>query len=136
MTPEVMIIVYGFVIVTVSVLGGMLPHLYQLSHVQMQVILSFVGGLMLGIGMLHLLPHGIVQSGSVDLTLRAALVGLLFMFFLIRTFHFHQHGPVAEAPEAAHSDCDHDHSHKHHHEHGDVHALAGPESPRGWRFTH
>jgi zinc and cadmium transporter len=45
------------------------------------------------------------------------------MFFLIRTFHFHQHGP-ADSYDDAHQDCEHDHSHAHHHTHGGPHELS------------
>jgi len=115
---------YSLMIVAGSLFGGWLPTRFQLSHTRMQVILSYVGGLMLGIGMLHLLPHAIVRSGSIDLAIGWTLLGLVFMFFLIRTFHFHQHGTDASGPEDAHADCGHDHRHEHHHEHGAVHELS------------
>jgi len=123
MSPYQLIAVYSLMIVATSLLGGALPHFFKLSHTQMQVILSFVGGLMLGIGLLHMLPHGIVISGSLDLTIVSTMAGLLFMFFLIRTFHFHQHGASSGAEEA-HEDCDHDQSHDHHHDHGPIHELS------------
>ena len=94
-----------------------------ITHKRMQVTLSFVGGLMLGIALLHMLPHAVVESGSLDLTVIAVLVGLLFMFFLIRLFHFHQHAPASDS-EDDHADCGHDHSHQHMHEHGQVHGLS------------
>ncbi len=122
--PYIVIAVYSFMIISGSLLGGWLPSRFQISHTRMQVILSYVGGLMLGIGLLHLLPHGIVQSQSLDLTIGWTMGGLLFMFFLIRTFHFHQHGPATSGPEEAHDECHHDHSHGHHHEHGVVHGMS------------
>ncbi len=115
---------YSFMIVAASLLGGWLPTRFRLSHTRLQVILSFVGGLMLGIGLLHLLPHAIVQSGSIDLAIQWTLYGLVFMFILIRIFHFHQHGTDASSHESAHDDCGHDHSHQHHHEHGSIHGLS------------
>lgn len=119
------IIGYSLMIVIGSLFGGWLPTKFQLSHTRMQVILSFVGGLMLGIGLLHLLPHAIARSGgNIDLPIRWTMIGLIFMFFLIRTFHFHQHGTDAGGHEDAHTDCDHDHTHQHHHDHGPVHGLS------------
>lgn len=118
------IIGYSLMIVAGSLFGGWLPTKFNLSHTRMQVILSYVGGLMLGIGLLHLLPHAIVRSQSIDFAIGWTLIGLIFMFFLIRTFHFHQHGTDAGGHEDAHADCEHDHAHKHHHDHGPVHGLS------------
>lgn len=123
MTPYQLLAIYCLAIVAASLVGGALPSLFRISHTDMQVILSFVGGLMLGIGLLHMIPHGVAQCGNLDLVLISAMVGLLFMFFLIRAFHFHQHGP-ASASEEAHEDCGHDHDHHHHHDHGTVHKLS------------
>jgi zinc and cadmium transporter len=120
MNPYLLLTLYSLAIVAVSLLGGWLPTRLAMSHTRMQCTISFVGGFMLGIGMLHLLPHGIVQSGSVDLVLIATLVGLLFTFFLIRLFHFHQHGTMTSNPDPSHADCDHPH-----HYHTD---MAGPGS--------
>jgi zinc and cadmium transporter len=123
MTPAIAIVVYGSIIMVASLLGGWLPNLLAITHKRMQITLSFVGGLMLGIAILHLLPHAIVESGSLDHSVMAMLVGLLFMFFLIRLFHFHQHAPAADH-EDEHTKCDHDGAHHHHHEHGQVHELS------------
>jgi zinc and cadmium transporter len=123
MTPAIAVAIYGTIIVLASLLGGWLPNILAITHTRMQITLSFVGGLMLGIAILHMLPHSIVESGSVDYSVIAALLGLLFMFFLIRLFHFHQHAS-AEDSEDAHAQCDHDHSHHHHHQHGQVHELS------------
>jgi len=65
---------------------------------------------------------GFIQKiGSPDLALGICLFGLLFMFFLIRMFHFHQHDLAV--------DTQHDHiqkelcddGHDHHHVHCDQH---------------
>ena len=114
----------------------MLPFLFRLTHTRMQLILSLVGGLMLGIGLFHMLPHSVGETGSLDVSIWWMMIGLLAMFFLIRAFHFHQHGaaefedPVSatDPDHADHADqstaaaaasqtgsdrCDHDH-HAHH----------------------
>ena len=115
MSPLALTINYSVLIVAASLFGGWVATRFRLSHLGMQVVLSFVGGLMLGIALLHLLPHSIVATKSINLPLWSALIGLLGMFFLIRTFHFHQHGPAAEDIDAAqHEHCDHEH-HTHHH---------------------
>jgi zinc and cadmium transporter len=59
------------------------------------------------VGLLHLLPHSIAETQSVDYSVWAALAGLLAMFFLIRIFQVHHHGPVEESSS---HDCVHDHS--------------------------
>jgi len=108
MWPYLLIAGYCLLVALASLAGGTLPALLRLTHTRMQLIMSFVGGLVLAVALLHMLPHAAVETGSVDRAVWAALAGLLTMFFLIRTFHVHQHGPV-DAPAAGH--CDHDHPH-------------------------
>jgi zinc and cadmium transporter len=122
--PLLIICGYSLLIIPVSILGGRLPHWLTITHTRMQLTLSFVGGLMLGIAVLHLLPHAIVETGSLDFAARGLLAGLLFMFLLIRLFHFHQHTAAEAGHLPEHAACGHDHSHQHHHEHGGVHGLS------------
>lgn len=102
-------------IILASLVGGSLPEWIRLTHRRMQFAMSFVGGLMLGIALLQLLPHAAEELGSPRDAAHAALLGLLLMFFLLRMFHFHQHEPL-EPPhgdlrsEACGDDHDHDHS--------------------------
>ena len=91
MSPITTILLYCALIIAASLAGGFLPNLLRLTHTQMQVLMSFVGGLMLGVALLYLLPHAINELGSVDTATIALLTGLLAMFFLIRIFHVHQH---------------------------------------------
>jgi zinc and cadmium transporter len=87
----------------------------------LQIAISFVAGLMLGIALLHFLPDAAEQLHSVDRTTAWMLGGFLAMFFLQRFFHFHHH----DSPEGDPEDCcqDHaapdDHDHEHH-----AHTLA------------
>jgi zinc and cadmium transporter len=90
----------------------------RLTHTRLQTAISFVAGLMLGMALLHLIPHAIAQSHSVDRTVAWALAGFLVMFFLQRFFHFHHHDLPEEDPE----DCCHDHPEPHQHDHS--HTLA------------
>jgi zinc and cadmium transporter len=118
MWPTILIIIYCVLVGVASFLGGTLPSLLRLTHTRMQLIMSFVGGLVLGVAVLHLLPHSAIETQSWDGTCNSALIGLLTMFLLIRTFHVHQHGPVAEASACQHDPAEsacaqhgHDHSH-------------------------
>ncbi len=128
---------YCLAIVAGSLLGGWLPLLVRLTHVRLQVAMSGVAGLMLGVGLLHLLPHGAAQLGSLDQAVGWTLLGLLGMFFLVRAFHFHQHGPLEEADPAAagelqSSGCSHaGHDHAGHHHHGHGHSAGGAAQSGG-----
>ncbi|MGH7199315.1 MAG: ZIP family metal transporter [Planctomycetaceae bacterium] len=114
--------IYCALIVAASLIGGWLANVVALTHTRMQLIVSAVGGLMLGITVFHLLPHSIEETGSVGVSMRWLLFGLLGMFFLIRTFDFHHHGPAKPAAEHQH---EHDHSHDHgHHHHSSKHPLS------------
>jgi zinc and cadmium transporter len=97
----------------------------------MQTIISFVGGLMLGIAVFHLFPHSIHGSQSADDSAWWMMAGIITMFLLIRCFHFHHHGPLEistaeEDPCASHRAHDHDHDHKHSHDHDHDDAPKSP----------
>ncbi len=114
--------IYCAIIAVASAMGGFISTLIKLTHRKIQLTISFVSGVMLGVALLHLLPHSIQKLGSSDMALAVCLVGLLFMFFLIRMFHFHQHDLAV--------DTQHDHkqkelcddAHDHHHVHCDQHS--------------
>jgi len=81
--------------------------------------ISFVAGVMLGVAVLHLLPHGILrlarEANGLSWAMGAVLVGILFMFFLNRLFHFHQHDFSGDDHSDEHQNeaqCDHKH-HQH-----------------------
>jgi zinc and cadmium transporter len=125
------LVVYCGLIVLASLFGGWLPTLITLTHKRMQVMMSAVGGLMLGIALFHMLPHALQElgPGRHDFVMIWMAIGLLTMFFLVRAFHFHHHDAgVIDAP----TQCDHDHDLDHlphapvgqHHAHGDE--PAGP----------
>ncbi|MEO1535368.1 MAG: hypothetical protein AAFS11_07390, partial [Planctomycetota bacterium] len=79
--------------------GGRFHALIASSHVRIQTMLSFVGGLMLGMALLHLVPHAVVQIGSVDQTMYGMLGGLIGVFLLIRFLHVHSHASGTPATE-------------------------------------
>lgn len=91
-----LVVAYCLLIIPASLLGGWLPFLIELTHTRIQIMISLVGGLMLGIGLFHMLPHAVAQlgPGSLDHAMAWMMLGLLGMFFLIRAFQFHQHGPT------------------------------------------
>lgn len=123
---------YTAIVVAASLLGGWIPGRVTLTHARIQHIISFVAGLMLGIALLHLLPHAISLGDrlSVDLIVGFVLLGILAMFLLLRAFHFHVHEPEAlvtdsgdgpspvvvehECSSPAHSHHSHDHDHNGH----------------------
>ena len=101
---------YSAAVVLASLAGGWMPLIVRLTHTRMQVSMSLCGGLMLGIGLLHMLPHAFAALGSLDQALLWMMAGLLTMFFLIRAFHFHQH-EAAEPPHVHSAKCE---PHSHH----------------------
>ncbi|TWU06916.1 zinc transporter ZupT [Symmachiella macrocystis] len=128
----ILLVMYCGMIVCASLFGGWLPSMIHLSHTRMQLIISFVGGLMLGIGLLHLLPHSAHELGSVNRAALWMLAGVMTMFILIRTFHVHHHGPVEMPPElqnhpATVAQAEHAHDHDHDHDH-DNHGQEGKTS--------
>jgi zinc and cadmium transporter len=104
-----LLVVYCLLILGASLAGGLIPTLVRLTHTRMQVATSFVAGLMLGVGVLHLLPHAFFQLGSIDRTVAWLLGGFLVMYFIQRFFHFHHHDVPEEAPEGLEPCCHHEH---------------------------
>src|ERR1700751_5262686 len=62
--PTVLLRYYCALILGASIIGGMIPVWFQLTHRWMQFAVSFVAGVMLGIGVLHMLPHSLVDATS------------------------------------------------------------------------
>jgi len=121
--PGWVLVVYCLLVLVASLAGGWLLLVLRLTHLRLQLATSFVAGLMLGIALLHFLPHAAEQMGSLDKTVKWALGGFLAMFFLQRFFHFHHH----DLPEGDPDDCEeHDHhGHGHHaHDHHQPHGLT------------
>lgn len=133
-----LLVIYCSLVLLASLIGGWLPIIVKLTHTRLQVAISLVAGLMLGIALLHFLPDANEQLGSLDRTVGWMLGGFLTMFFLQRFFHFHHHDLPEGDPEdcchdeqtadtlehAEHDDHHHD-EHDHDHEHGHhAHTLA------------
>ncbi|MBM4059322.1 MAG: hypothetical protein FJ275_13970 [Planctomycetes bacterium] len=123
---------YLVLIAAAAMAGGSSVALLALGHRPNQVLLSVTGGVLLGVGMLQLLPHAVTElGGDVDATVRWALAGFFAMFLLERAFHGHAH-------HAAESACDHpehynaEHHGHHAHEHH-AHARGGRgRGPWAW----
>jgi len=64
----ILLTVYCALILLVSLGGGWFPVKVRMTHTRLQVATSFVAGLMLGVGLLHLLPHAWFQLRSMDRT--------------------------------------------------------------------
>lgn len=123
--------IYCVLVLLASLAGGWLPIVVRLTHTRLQIAISLVAGLMLGIALLHFLPDASEQLRSLDRTVAWMLAGFLAMFFLQRFFHFHHH----DLPEGDPEDCcqdeqaveplEHEHDHDHEHDHGHhAHTLA------------
>jgi len=115
MSALTLLVIYSVAIFAASLLGGWLPSLLRMSHTRTQLMMSFVAGLMLGVACYHLLPHAILTLGgdsAVDQAVWWLMIGLLFMFVLLRTFHFHQHDHGAGELNGQHDDHCIGHEHK------------------------
>lgn len=105
--------VYLVLVFGASWLGGSIPRLVPLTHSRLQLAVSFVAGLMLGVALLHLLPHAALLAGRgrLDSLVLWMLGGVLAMFLLERFFCFHHHdAPDGAAPDHVHgAACGHEH---------------------------
>ena len=148
--PLVLLAYYCAIILVASIAGGMIPVWFQLTHRWMQFAVSFVAGVMLGIAVLHMLPHAIADAASaailssdaavdpvalgaaanaeaVRATMVSLLAGMLVMFFIERFFSFHHHDVPqedgGEDEQSDHSAHSHDHgAHDHAMHHHDAHS--------------
>jgi zinc and cadmium transporter len=106
-SPTVLLVIYCLLALLAALMGGVLPTLFRLTHTRLQLAISFVGGLMLGLSLLGMLPHALHQVGSALHTVAWLLTGFLVMFFLQRFLPFHHHDVVEGNPLEP---CGHTHS--------------------------
>ncbi len=104
-SPAAVLVMYCVLILVASLAGGWVPLLLRLTHRRMELLISLVSGVMLGVALLHLLPHAWLQRAawlagqgrpevSHDLigpVVLWMLAGFLVMFFVERFFCFHHH---------------------------------------------
>lgn len=144
MSPLALLVVYCLAIIAASVLGGLIPLAIKLTHTRLQVAISLTAGFMLGVAILHMIPHAMETPGVAPMgAMTWVLVGFLFMFFIERFFSFHTH-EVAELDDAgkvltsAQDLPEHDHAaHDCQHEHpggAHAHGMAGhtPGNKLSW----
>jgi zinc and cadmium transporter len=87
----------------------------RLTHTTTQFAVSFVAGVMLGVGFLHMLPEA-VQKLDPETAMLWVLVGFLLMFFIQRYLAVHQHvaphGLTASEHQCGETDEVHHHAHE------------------------
>lgn len=114
--PDIGLAMFLAMIAAASIAGGTSASLLSIGHRRMQVLLSLTGGVMLGVGILHLLPHAFFQlAHDIDSTAFWVLAGFFLMFLLERAFHGHAH----HAADATHEP----------HEHAGDEAASTPQPP-------
>jgi zinc and cadmium transporter len=94
-----LLVIYCVLVLLASLAGGWLLLAMRLTHGRLQTAVSFVAGLMLGVALLHFIPHAAHESHSLDRTVHWVLGGFLSMFFLQRFFPHHHHDVSEGAPE-------------------------------------
>jgi zinc and cadmium transporter len=139
--PIALLAYYCALILIASIIGGLIPVWFRLTHTRMQFAVSFVAGVMLGVAVLHMLPHAIVDAAAaraaiespenvnvqsaanapslvvVGRCMTALLLGMLTMFFIERFFSFHQHDVPAGGGESHSSHGERPDHHHHDHSH-------------------
>lgn len=106
-SPAIQLTFYAVLAFFAAMAGGALPVLFKLTHTRLQLAISFVAGLMLGLAMLGLLPHAAHELESLQDAACWLLAGFLFMFLLQRFLPFHHHDVSEGSPVEA---CGHTHS--------------------------
>ena len=131
------LVLYCALVVVASLAGGWVLLALRLTHARLQIGVSFVSGLMLGMALLHFIPHAFHQNHSVDQTMRLALGGFLVMFFLQRLFPHHHHDVSEGAPEHGPPGREHPHRREVSGEHGlATHTLAEQSASQlSWAAT-
>ena len=129
MSVYVTLACYSILVLLASLAGGWIPLVVRLTHQRMQLAISFVSGAMLGVGLLHMIPHALAELGSIDRVMLWALAGFIVMFFIERFFAFHHHDAPEDVEAGAHGHGhvhahahSHTHGHDHHHGHGELHS--------------
>lgn len=85
---------YAVAIVAASLFGGWLPSVVRMTHTRIHMAMSLVAGLILGVALHHLLPHGMAQLPGPNAAATAlwwTMLGMVFMVLLLRVLPFHQH---------------------------------------------
>jgi zinc and cadmium transporter len=126
--PIPLLVAYCLLILLASLVGGWVPLVVSLTHRRLELAVSFVSGVMLGVGVLHLLPHawlyrvaGLRAAGdpraedALDAVLLLMLAGFVGMFLLERFFCHHHHEAPADTEPGRDPGCRHHDGHPHRH---------------------
>jgi zinc and cadmium transporter len=106
-SPALLLGAYSLLALLAALAGGALPSLLKLTHPRLQLAVSFVAGLMLGLAVLGLWPHAAHELHSVHVSAAWLLGGFLTLFFLQRFLPFHHHDVIEGSPSEP---CGHPHS--------------------------
>ena len=66
MTDTLLLALYGTALFAASLLGSGLPWLLSMTHTRIQIVLSLISGPMLGVALLHLIPHAFAAAQAID----------------------------------------------------------------------
>ena len=98
---------YAVAIAAAWLAGGWLSSVLGDSHTRTQIVMSLVAGLILGVALYHMLPHGVARLQGPSAVATAAwwaVLGVVLMVLLLRVVDFHQHDFSSDAPAShAHS---------------------------------
>ncbi len=107
MTPLTTVLVAMSVLIAASLLGGWLASLRALGHRGMQLLLSFVAGLLGGLAALVLLPEAAEHGLGIKAAMGWATGGFIGVVVLERLLCFHHHETPGD--DVGHACCGHDH---------------------------
>ena len=125
MADTSLLALYGTALFAASLIGSGLPRLFSMTHTRTQMVMSLISGLMLGVALLHLIPHAFDAGQAIDTVMIWTLSGLIFMLLLLRWFHFNQHDFASAAADCKLASADeHHHAHAHDHAHLPEQALG------------
>lgn len=106
-SPTFLLGVYCLAAFAAALGGGALPLCLRLTHTRLQLAVSFVAGLMLGLALLGLLPHAALELSSMQQAAGWLVAGFVVMFLLQRFLPFHHHDVEEGSPLET---CGHTHS--------------------------
>ena len=95
---------YSVALITGSLSGGWLPSVFKMTHTRIQMAMTFVAGLMLGVALCHLLPYSLREipgEHAVETVAWWMMSGVVMMVLMLRFSHFHQHD-FSEGNDNAH----------------------------------
>lgn len=97
-SPTITLLCYCALAFGAALAGGILPAVFRLTHTRLQLALSFVAGLMIGLSLLGLTPHSSHELGSVHEATAWLVGGFLATFLLQRFLPFHHHDVSEGSP--------------------------------------